>query len=467
MKLAIPTISLLKRERLPLLVKLAVLITLAICLTTAMIGYVVLGWQARLFREELTARGQMLVQTLALNASTPILDRDELALNVLVEEAKNNKDVAYAAIVDPRDMILAHDDLRQIGKAASGSNGGDTKGILKFVAPIRYQKIELGSARLALSEEGMRRGLREARFFILAVMTGIIGLGIGASLYVSNIFSRPIRLLLDGTKAVGKGDFQHRLPTLSVGRGQDELTDLGSAFNEMAEGLRRKELLQDSFGRYVSPEIAEMIFQSSTGPWLEAMRREVTVLFVDIRGYTQYSERTPPGVVIEMLNQFFGVATEAIIKHGGFINKFLGDAIMALFGAPAPQADHAYRAARAALDIQAGIEKFNQGQLQQGKDAIVVGIGINRGEVVAGTVGSAARMEYTVIGDAVNVASRLTGAAKAGEILISGTALEPAAERLQVTPLPPLQVKGKSGLLEVFSLVGMKGPEGSGGSHAT
>jgi adenylate cyclase len=459
MKIGIPKISLLKRERFPLLVKLAVLITVAICLTTAIIGYVVLEWQARLFREELTARGQMLVQALAHNASTPILERDELALNVLVEEAKGAKDVAYAAIVDSRGVVLAHDDLRQIGKTASASNGGETGGVLSFVAPVRYQKKELGSARLAVSEEGMRRSLREARFFILAVMTGIIGLGIGASLYVSNIFSRPVRLLLEGTKAVGKGDFQHRLPTLSVGRGQDELTDLGTAFNDMAEGLRRKALLQDSFGRYVSPEIAEMIFQSSTGPWLEAMRREVTVLFVDIRGYTRYSEQTPPGVVIEMLNQFFGVATDAIIKNGGFINKFLGDAIMALFGAPAFQADHAYRAARAALDIQAGIEKFNEGQLQQGKDPIVVGIGINRGEVVAGTVGSAARMEYTVIGDAVNVASRLTGAAKAGETLISGTALEPAAERLQVKPLPPLQVKGKTELLEVFSLIGTKEPQ--------
>ncbi len=454
-----PKISLLKRERLPLLVKLAVLITMAICLTTAIIGYVVLGWQARLFREELTARGQALVRALALNASASILERDELALNVLVEEAKGAKDVAYAAIVDPREVVLAHDDLSQIGRSVGPSDGGEKAGVLSFVAPVRYQQKELGSARLGLSEEGMRRGLREARFFILAVMTGIIGLGIGASLYVSNMFSRPVRLLLEGTKAVGQGDFQHRLPTLSVGRGQDELTDLGTAFNEMAEGLRRKELLQDSFGRYVSPEIAEMIFQSSTGPWLEAMRREVTVLFVDIRGYTQYSERTPPGVVIEMLNRFFGVATEAIIKNGGFINKFLGDAIMALFGAPAFQADHAHRAARAALDIQAGIETFNQGQLKEGKDPIVVGIGINRGEVVAGTVGSAARMEYTVIGDTVNVASRLTGAAKAGEILISRTALEPAAEQLQVKPLPPLQVKGKTEVLEVFSLVGMKEPQ--------
>ena len=465
MKLQMPRFLFLQKKRLPLLAKLAVLITLAICLTTAVIGYVVLGRQARLFREELTARGQALVQHLAENVSTPLLERDELALNGLVEEAKKNKDVAYAAVVDPRQVVLAHNDLGQIGKALSASGLGEHNKLLEFVAPVRFQTKELGRIQLGLSEEGMRRSLREARLFILVLMTGIVGLGIGASLYVSNIFARPIRLLVDATKAVGQGNFQHRLPPLSVGQGQDELTDLGAAFNEMADGLRKKELLQDSFGRYVSPEIAEMIFQSKAGPWLEATRREVTILFVDIRGYTHYAEHKPPGVVIEMLNQFFGVATEAIIRNGGFINKFLGDAIMALFGAPALQPDQAYRAALAALEIQSGVEKFNQKQLEEGKDPIVVGIGINRGDVVAGTVGSTARMEYTVIGDAVNVASRLTGAAKAGEILMSRAALEPAADRLQVKPLPPLQVKGKSELLEVVCLVGKNGPDASEGSH--
>jgi adenylate cyclase len=461
----ISRISLLQKKRLPLLVKLAFLITLAICLTTAVIGYVMLGRQARFFREELAARGQALIRHMAEGASTPLLERDELALNILVEEAKNSKDVAYAAVVDSRQVILAHNDLLQIGKVLEPSGAAEKGKFLEFNAPVQFQKKELGLVRLGISEDGMRRTLRDARIFIFALMTGIIGLGIGASLYVSNIFSRPIRLLVEGTKALGQGNFQHRLPPLSVGQGQDELTDLGASFNEMAEGLRRKELLQDSFGRYVSPEIAEMIFQSSAGPWLEATRREVTVLFVDIRGYTHYAEHTPPAVVIEMLNRFFGLATEAIIRNGGFINKFLGDAIMALFGALAVQPDQAYRAALAALEIQSSVEKFNETQLAEGKDPIVVGIGINRGDVVAGSVGSSARMEYTVIGDAVNVASRLTSAAKAGEILVSRAALEPAADRLTVKSLPPLQVKGKTEPLEVFCLVGRKEPEAQEGSH--
>ncbi len=456
----------LQTRRFPLLVKLAAVITLAICLTTAVIGYLVLGRQARLFREELNARGEALVQRVAENADTPLLERDELTLNVLVEKAKNNKDVAYAAIVDPRRVVIAHNDLTQIGKPLRSWEAGSTEKPLEFAAPIRFQKKLLGEARLAISEEGMQRSLREARLFIFAIMVGIIGLGIGASLYISHIFSRPVRLLVEGTKVLGRGHFEHRVPLLSVGRGQDELTDLGKAFNEMAEGLRKKELLEDSFGRYVSPEIAEMIFQSSAGPWLEPRRHEVTVLFVDIRGYTPYAERTPPAVVIEMLNQFFGLATEAIIRNGGFISKFLGDAIMAIFGAPAPQPDQSYRAALAALEIQSGVEEFNRKRLAEGKGPIVVGIGINHGDVVAGSVGSTARMEYTVVGDAVNVASRLTAAAKGGEILIGRTALEPAADRLQARPLPPLQVKGKAEPLEVFLLGGRKDAANPEDAHA-
>jgi adenylate cyclase len=455
----------LARKRLSLLLKLSILITLTICLTTAVIGSVVLRRQARLLREELVARGQALVQHLAVNASTPLLERDDLALNVLVEQAKRNKDVGYAAVVDVDNVVRAHDDLHQIGNVLLPPGRGSAVGMLEFDSAVRFGRRDLGRVQLGVNEDGLRRALFQARLFIVGLMVGIIGLGIGASLYVSNIFSRPIRLLVEGARVLGRGNFQHRLPQLSVGYGQDELTDLGSAFNEMAEELRKKEVLEDSFGRYVSPEIAEMIFQSADGPWLQATRRDVTILFVDIRGYTSYAERTPPAVVIDMLNQFFGVVADAIIRNGGFINKFLGDSIMAVFGAPAEQPDHTYRAARAGLEIQAAVGEFNRKRGEDGKEPIVVGIGINRGDVVAGTVGSRERMEYTVVGDAVNVASRLTGAAKGSEILISRPAFESAADRLEVEPLPPLQLKGKAEPLEVFLLVGETGAGVTEGVH--
>jgi adenylate cyclase len=444
------------RVRLPLLVKLSAMVTLTICLTAGIIGFVVLKRQGGLLRQELTARGGTLIQHLAVNASAPLLESDELALHPLVEEIARNKDVAYVAVVDRKGVVVAHSDLRLIGKVLPAPGTQQSKESLDFTAPVRFQRVDLGQVRLGMSEEGIRQNFRQARFFLIVLMLGIIVLGLGASVYASNVFARPIRLLAEGTQAVGRRNFDLHLPALSAGPGTDELTDLGVAFNEMAEGLRQKELLQDSFGRYVSPEIAEMIFQSAEGAWLTPSRREVTVLFVDVRGFTPYAERMAPDAVIDMLNRFFGLATEAIMRSDGFINKFLGDALMAIFGAPAPQPDHSYNAAVAALEIQQAVQKLNVSLRQEGNEPIEVGIGINRGEVVAGSVGSQKRMEYTVVGDAVNVASRLTDTAKAGEILISQTAYTPVANRLQAEPTSPVRLKGKTEPIQVFLLVGRK-----------
>jgi uncharacterized membrane protein affecting hemolysin expression len=257
--------AVLPRTRLRLLVKLSVMITLTICLTAGVIGFVVLKRQGGLLREELTVRGQTLIQHLAVNASALLLERDELALNVLVEETAHSKDVAYVAVIDRKGIVLAHSDLRLIGKALPAPDEQQSDKSLDFTTPVRFQQVELGQIRLAMSEEGIRQNFRQARFFIVMLVLGIIVLGFGGAVYASSVFVKPIRLLVEGAKAIGHRNFHHRLPPLSVGAGMDELTDLGTAFNEMAEGLRQKELLQDSFGRYVSPEIAEMIFRSADG----------------------------------------------------------------------------------------------------------------------------------------------------------------------------------------------------------
>lgn len=445
------------RVRLPLLVKLSIIITFTICLTAGAIGVVVLQRQGGLLREELTARGRTLIQHLSVNASTPLLERDELALHMLVEETARNKDVSYVAVLDRKGVVLAHSDLRLIGKALPAFDARRSGGSLDFTVPVRFQQVELGQVRIGMSEGGIQQNFREARLFIIGLVLGIIVLGLGASVYAGSVFARPIRLLAEGAKAVGRRDFDLRLPALSAGPGADELTDLGAAFNEMAEGLRQKALLQDSFGRYVSPEIAEMIFQSADGAWLTPARREVTVLFVDVRGFTPYAERTAPDAVIDMLNRFFGLAAASIMRSGGFINKFLGDALMAVFGAPAPQTEHSYNAAVAALEIQRAVSDLNATLRLEGREPIDVGIGINRGDVVAGSVGSRERMEYTVVGDAVNVASRLTAAAAAGEILISQSAYHPVADRLHVRSVSPLLLKGKTEFLQVFLLAGKRG----------
>jgi adenylate cyclase len=231
---------------------------------------------------------------------------------------------------------------------------------------------------------------------------------------LSMYFSKPIKKLRQGTQALGFGDFNHHVDI----KRNDEFGDLAYAFNRMAEDLKTKELIKNSFGRYVTPEIVERVLANPDDHWMKGAKVSSSVLFVDIRGFTSFSETREPERVVELLNAFFTCVYDFAIKHKGHINKFVGDGAMVIFGAPVPNPRHAEDAVRAALDIKKGILALNR-EKKIGAVSLLVGIGINSGEMVAGNLGSRMRMEYTVIGDNVNIASRLTSIAKGGEILIS------------------------------------------------
>jgi adenylate cyclase len=189
-----------------------------------------------------------------------------------------------------------------------------------------------------------------------------------------------------------------------------ELGLLQAGFNHMAGGLRERERLRELFGGYVGEEVARRALES--GVTLEGEERDVSVLFVDVVGSTALAEHRPPVEVVALLNRFFDVVIRAVDSEAGWVDKFEGDAALCVFGAPVPQPDHAGRALRAAVAIRAGLRAV------QGLDA---GIGVSSGPVVAGNVGGERRYEYTVVGDPVNEAARLTELAKghAGRVVVS------------------------------------------------
>ena len=164
-------------------------------------------------------------------------------------------------------------------------------------------------------------------------------------------------------------------------------------------------------------EVVEEILKDPENLVLSGERRQVTVLFCDVRGFTPMSERLAPEEVVLLLNDFYTLMIETTFKYDGTLDKFLGDAVMAVFGAPMAHPDHSARAIRTALAMQEGITGLNERRVRDGKEAISVGIGVSAGEAVAGTVGTEDRMEYTVIGDSVNLAARLESNAKPGQIL--------------------------------------------------
>ncbi len=173
----------------------------------------------------------------------------------------------------------------------------------------------------------------------------------------------------------------------------------------MLLGLREREAIKDMFGRFVSRDVAEVVLAGRVP--LGGELREVSVLFQDIRGFTSLSEKTHPEVVVQMLNEFFTEMVAAVEGHGGIVKQFTGDGVMAIFGAPGIQPAHPALAVRAALDMLTRLEVFNLRRQAHGAEPLRIGIGIHTGEVVAGCVGPDTRLEYSVVGDVVNLASRV------------------------------------------------------------
>jgi adenylate cyclase len=217
-----------------------------------------------------------------------------------------------------------------------------------------------------------------------------------------------------------------------------------------AEQIQRQVLVRSNFERYFAPNVAAEIarLQGEVRPGGD--KRPVTVLFSDIRGFTAMSERMTPDAIAELLSDYFTEMVDVIFEHGGTLDKFMGDAILALWGAPLAHEDDADRAMRAAIEMQEALTALNASWAERGGPPIGVGIGINYGEVFAGNIGIHRRLEYTVIGDAVNVASRLCSQAGAGEILLSESFYGQLREKPGVESLPPLTLKGKAKEVDVF-----------------
>jgi len=220
---------------------------------------------------------------------------------------------------------------------------------------------------------------------------------------------------------------------------------------------RERRRVQDIFGRYVSPQVAAML--SLEDPDLVrpgGTRREISVLFADIRGFTAIAESLPPEQVVNLVNAYDDPLTRVVFEQGGFLDKFTGDGIMALFGVPLPQPDHAERAVRAALGMQAAARRVSE-QRGEAEWPIRYGIGVTSGEAVVGNIGGEERMDFTAIGDVVNLAARLEGNAQPGEVLISEHTYELVQDVVKVERLTPIKVKGKKEPVVVYRVLEVLG----------
>ena len=209
------------------------------------------------------------------------------------------------------------------------------------------------------------------------------------------------------------------------------------------DDISKTELLQDTFSRYLSPQVLEQILADKQRPSLRSARCQLSVLFADLRHFTRFAESRQPEEVVEVLNQYLEVMVGIIFEYEGTLDKFLGDGLLALFGTPLPQVDHHRRAVQAALAMQDAIRALNTRRCRRGDTTLDIGIGINTGEAIVGNIGSEKRMEYTVIGDMVNVAQRIQTRAQGGEVLISDTTLAQVRGLVTVSATFEEHVRGR------------------------
>ncbi|MGH8621270.1 MAG: adenylate/guanylate cyclase domain-containing protein [Burkholderiales bacterium] len=228
------------------------------------------------------------------------------------------------------------------------------------------------------------------------------------------------------------------------------LTAVAIENSQLSERIRRELLVRSNFERYFSPNIAHVIAQQQDAGRLPSEKRPVVVFFSDIRGFTPMSETMSPDDIARLLTEYFTEMVDKVFEHGGTLDKFMGDAIMALWGAPIAHEDDADRAVQCALAQLTELENLNRKWKEQGRTEVQIGIAINFGEVFAGNIGSDRRLEYTVIGDAVNTAYRLCGKAGSNEILISEPFFRQLKKKPAVEALEPIQVKGKTKKVPVY-----------------
>ncbi|MDY6972519.1 MAG: adenylate/guanylate cyclase domain-containing protein [Thermodesulfobacteriota bacterium] len=455
--------------RIPIFVKLTALSLLLIFLIISITSFLMLNKQRGQFIDQLMNLGESMVHIAVNNAPEKLLGEEDLALFQLLNDIAENEQVVYALITDQDNIVKAHTNIEELSKVylppdnmipLKEDNGMkvsslmyDGEELLFFEKPIIYQELKVGEVRLAISQKKILQNISDAKRFVLFVTVVTVLLGILSSLGLSMYISWPIHRLRESTKSLGAGDFSHRI----FMKRKDEFGDLCIAFNKMTEDMALKEMIKDSFGRYVAPEVVDLILANPDNQWMKGLKVEATVLFVDIRGFTALSEGKDPEVIVELLNGFFTRVTDIVMKYGGYLNKFVGDEVMAVFGTPTPDPLHAEAAVRAALEIQRQIVGGDF-KKEMGDLSFHVGIGINSGEMVAGNLGSAKRVEYTVIGDNVNVSARLTGLAKGTEILISWRTYELIRDKsmLKVEERGLVSVKGRKTELSVFNVLGFE-----------
>jgi adenylate cyclase len=384
-----------------------------------------------------------------------------------LQKAVQSRGITSTFIVDSTGNLIAHPDKTIL---TSGVNLGD----LTIVKELFSSAVNTGQIRYEQEDDELFFGsYKKISFGRLGVITTVpeklafeaiyriqrrnillmimfVALAILIIYYYSKSLSGPIRKLVDATQAIEEGNYSLNLKPKS----QDEIGVLTRAFVSMGMGLEEKERIKDAFGRFVNKEMADLAEKGEIQ--LGGEIKNATIFFSDIRSFTEISEQLTPEEVVIFLNEYMTLMVDCVNQTKGSVDKYIGDAIMAIWGAPISHGNDAENAINGALLMRTALRKFNQDRGGDRKPIIKIGCGLNSGDVLAGQIGSNDRMEYTVIGDAVNLASRIEALNKpmGSDVLISQGTADIVEGIFDLVPMNKIMVKGKTEPQQIYAVLG-------------
>ena len=459
-------------KHIPIALKLSFVISMLIMLGMVLLGSVVITNQEKLLRNQINAHGNTIASQLAQSAKEQILAGDKLSLSVMTKNMTNDENILGTVVYDDKGNILATagivpeqsesilSAIENTGKPKTNSHEWEltnkTSQIEKFVSflhPVHFLDVTAGYVLITFSRASLDLAITDSVRAVTAATIMMILIAMVISFVMARKISEPISHLMDASKAIDDGQYHYRIQE----RRNDEIGSLIDNFNSMADGLLKKNQVEDAFSRFVSSNVAKQILSDLDNVEIGGEHVEGTVLFADIVGYTDISEHMTPRATAELLNEFFSYIGEASKLYNGTIDKFMGDCAMIVFGITEDDSEHRFHAIACAKLIQQLVEQLNIDRTSKGLFPVQFRLGINSGEMLAGNMGCEDRMEFTVVGDAVNLASRLCTFASPGEIVINKDVYDhkSISERVIAEEHMPIQLRSRKHPVLTYLIKGL------------
>lgn len=446
--------------------KIAGALILVLLLAIASLGMVTFSHQKRILEEEIKKRAGVLVHQLAEAGQEGLLTKDDLSVFSTIKDIQKHSGVVYAMVVDKNGAVFVHSILTEKGKVNSSPLDKNTlntqqllfqhttynnEAVIDAALPIMvmYQdkNIRIGTARIGLSEKELQDSIARQKLTFFWISLAFVAIGFLIAFTLAKVLTGPIYTLAVGMQVVASGDLNQQVKVAY----KDEIGKLTESFNQMVLSLREKLHME----KYLSHSALKSIRKGRDKSELKlgGERKYVTALFSDVRGFTSMSEKMSPEEVVEILNVYLNLQARIVSSWGGVVDKYVGDGIMAIFEGKGQETN----AVRAAIEIQKFCRALNWAREKLGKKQMTLGIGLNSGDVVMGNMGSQEQMNYTVIGDNINLTARLCSAARPGEVVVSRSTADAVGKTATFNKLESIKVKGKERMIDIFEATAVTG----------